>query len=623
MLPPQDPHAKCVRCLAGVGHDPEVCQLCLAFTPKARKKRAADLMFFREIREAGGDPKEGVPPSKAKKVETKLRKARKGRASSPIPIPIPIQDKEVVSPPVQLVDANFLQSFLQQHMESVSTMVRESVEGLRKEFLSGSTGQGSAGSGAGATASVGAPGGCSSVPDLDSAPELPPTIDDRGLGPVPFDVLAAGPLAIPGFSDPLATVGYPIEPEPAVPTAPVRESRDRGPGGELVQPAETRPSGPFAPLTPSASVSEARSGVGPVRDFDFDQATDADPMDVEEEEGTEENFNLVSALREVRQRIAVVLPQAAVPEPRQDPAEFRLPGEAFAPRQRPQTRLRVLPSLVRDVVDPLLSGTRSRFDLPDLVKRYQMGDDDLFSVPVVDECVFTSVALGGASASSLATPVARQGRHIPPFTLAGPSLKAAYRCFEEQFRNAGQQMRVVVHGAYLSSLQRSALEAEKDSGDVSPSAVLLRQLTEVQSHLARDSLRSAASQMMSAVMGMRRLWLSTSRYSAATQQSLLALPFRLGSTLFPGAQQVVREAAEAVASFKDSKALLEQPRPPRARPPASGTSSSAGPTPNPNPWLQPLGRGKKRSRKGKGRGKAAGGAQQPFRGRGGSSQTSL
>ena len=183
---------------------------------------------------------------------------------------------------------------------------------------------------------------------------------------------------------------------------------------------------------------------------------------------------------------------------------------------------------------------------------------------------------------------------------------------------------VVVHGAYLSSLQRAALETEKDSGDLSPHAVLLSQLTEVQSHLSRDSLRSAASQLMYAVMGMRKLWLSTSRYSIATQNSLLALPFRMGSTLFPGAQQVVREAADAVASFKDSKALLEQPRPSRSRAPGPGLSStSVGPTPAPAQWLQPLGRGKRKTRRSKGKGKGAGGAQQPFRGRGRSAQASL
>lgn len=579
-------------------------------TPKAKKKRAADLMYYRELKEAGGDLSQGVPPSKAKKVIRK--QSKKGGAP---------REKEVVGPSVTFNDLN---TFFQQHMATFKAMMHESVQGLRQEFLSGSSAHGPNVVGAGVTASVESPRGVSPMPNLGS-PELPLTVEDQGLGPVSLDVLAQGPLTIPGLEpDSLAPASQPKSTELPVLPGDARESRDRGSVVEPVQSTGLRPLDAFGPLAPSGLSSGVSLEINPFGGIDPERASEEDSMDVDESEELEGSFKFSSALREVRQRIAVALPQAAVPAKPQDPTEFRLPGEAFAPRQPTQTRLRVLPSLVRDVVDPLLLGNRSRFDLPDLVRRYQMGDDELFSVPQVDECVYTSVALGGASAPSLSTPVARQGRHVPPFPSAGPTLKAAYRCFEEQYRNATQQVRVVVHGAYLSSLQRAALETEKDSGDSSPHAVLLSQLTEVQSHLARDSLRSAASQMMCAVMGMRKLWLSTSRYSIATQNSLLALPFRMGSTLFPGAQQVVREAADAVASFKDSKALLEQPRPSRSRAPGPGLSStSVGPTPAPAQWLQPLGRGKRKTRRSKGKGKGAGGAQQPFRGRGRSAQASL
>ena len=98
----------------------------------------------------------------------------------------------------------------------------------------------------------------------------------------------------------------------------------------------------------------------------------------------------------------------------------------------------------------------------------------------------------------------------------------------------------------------------------------------------------------------------------------------MGSTLFPGAQQVIRDAAEAAVSFKDSKPLLEKP--PMPRPQASIASSSVAGAPGPQQppaWVKSLGRGKKKGKKGKGKGKAATGQSQPFRGRGGPAQGSL
>ena len=79
-------------------------------------------------------------------------------------------------------------------------MMQESVRGLRQEFLSSSTARGPAGAGAGVTASVETPKGCSWMPNLGS-PELPSNLENQGLGPVSLDILAQGPLKIPGLLD--------------------------------------------------------------------------------------------------------------------------------------------------------------------------------------------------------------------------------------------------------------------------------------------------------------------------------------------------------------------------------------------------------------------------------------
>ena len=277
----------------------------------------------------------------------------------------------------------------------------------------------------------------------------------------------------------------------------------------------------------------------------------------------------------------------------------------------------MLPSLSKEVVAPLLVGDRRRFDLPGLESRYRLGPDATFEVPVADECVVTSVTLGDASASAQA--VSKRGRQLPPFPASNPMLKVAYNCFEEQFRNAAQQLRVAVHAAYIGSLQCKVLDqvgGPESSGTLS----LARQLTDAQSHVAKDSIRSASSQIMSAVMGLRRVWLSLSKWAPATQTRLLALPFSLGGTLFPGAQAVVREAAEQVVSFKDSRVLLENKPAPRNRPSVLQASHPPVAAKGVASWAQqPLKAKRQRNRaKGKGKGKApaASGQQQPFRSQG-------
>ncbi|XP_046554565.1 lysosomal alpha-glucosidase-like [Haliotis rubra] len=163
---------------------------------------------------------------------------------------------------------------------------------------------------------------------------------------------------------------------------------------------------------------------------------------------------------------------------------------------------------------------------------------------------------GSRSGNSMAS--AKQGRRLPPFTTNATAFKSAYRSFEEQYRNAVQCLKVTIHSAYISVLQRQLLDVGGVEEDSSPST-LAKQLTEVQSHLARDSIRSSACQMMSAVMGLRRLWLSSRAVLFACHATGSAgAAIRDGFYPVPRAATVVRRRLEAVSTFKDSKPLLEQ-----------------------------------------------------------------
>ncbi|XP_046554219.1 mucin-17-like [Haliotis rubra] len=74
-IPQADRHDKCIVCLEKTVHTPDTCDICMGFSPRAQKRRAADFLFYREMHEAGGELTQ-VPPSKAKKP--------KKRSDSPI-----------------------------------------------------------------------------------------------------------------------------------------------------------------------------------------------------------------------------------------------------------------------------------------------------------------------------------------------------------------------------------------------------------------------------------------------------------------------------------------------------------------------------------------------------------
>ena len=176
----------------------------------------------------------------------------------------------------------------------------------------------------------------------------------------------------------------------------------------------------------------------------------------------------------MRGKLAAAFPQVVLPEKGIEEEGFRLPGGAFAPKKAKQVRLRILDSLGADSISPLLSGTRKKTDLPDLAKRYLLGEAGLFDVPEVDDDVLASVS---------PDLIGVRGRRLPPFKAASQTLKDDFGSFESMYRNASQQLRVAVHTAYLVSLQSKSQEEGKEH---STQVGLQRQLSEVQSHLARD-----------------------------------------------------------------------------------------------------------------------------------------
>ena len=578
---------------------PSDCSLCEAFTPRAKQSRHADFIYYTNLLQAGGDIWDSDPPSKRKgKGKSKVRDAGHGSSSSKKQKTSNSNAPASQTPLTLEALQATLSGQLQRQMDSVRELVSGAVSDLRLEFmthqpssLSESTDPRSTAH-TSSTASVREVGDSSGV-SLESSrvTETLDTVDRAAVEEVSSDRARA-------FSGPVVA-------------GPAIRPGDR----HLIRACSVGPQGLTDPF--SASVPGTGSTVGSDASASVPGGEDSCEVQMDVESVQEpEVLTYSSALGQMRDRLALILPQVVVQAPVPDPEKFRLPGEAFAPSKPSQAQLKILPSLEEEVIGPLLVGTRHRGDLPELDRRYGLDGDASFSIPVVDGCVYASVTLG---ASSAATASGGAGRKLPPFREAVASQKASYRSFEELYRNGIQQLRVSIYSAYLAALQRKTSELDSSSQESGLDS-LGAQLTDIHSHLARDGVRSCASTLMAAVMGMRRLWLSVSRYSDATKRSLLALPYQLGSSLFPGAQAVISEAAEAVVNFKDSKPLLEQPSVSR-RP--SVLAASHPPPPKERPqWAAPMQR--KRSR-GRGRGKGAGAQsaqtqqQQPFRGRGKSS----
>ncbi|XP_046551087.1 uncharacterized protein LOC124260815 [Haliotis rubra] len=187
-------------------------------------------------------------------------------------------------------------------------------------------------------------------------------------------------------------------------------------------------------------------------------------------------------------------------------------GVRYGKQQPMQALLRILPSLVQDVVDPLLAGSRLRFDLPELVRRYQLGEDSLFFVPVVRRMCVRRCALG------------RLG-FLGQLRLPGKAFGATFCPGGHPLRHAYPDLR----GGLRAAMQQRLLAVGGVGGDVA---------------------QSWGSQSC----GCRRLG-TFGGYTA----DLAGPPLPSGAALFPGAQQVIRGGCAAATSFKDSKALLEQP----------------------------------------------------------------
>ncbi|XP_046579366.1 probable ATP-dependent RNA helicase DHX37 [Haliotis rubra] len=82
MLPPQDSHDVCLRCLAVEHHDDQSCENCQIFSPKTTKRRSADFLFYTNLLQAGGDLWAQDPPSKVAKSKKSSSSSSGGGGSS-------------------------------------------------------------------------------------------------------------------------------------------------------------------------------------------------------------------------------------------------------------------------------------------------------------------------------------------------------------------------------------------------------------------------------------------------------------------------------------------------------------------------------------------------------------
>ena len=555
-------------------------------------------MYYKGLADAGQDLLKVPPPGKLV-----------GDTSSKLGSPDPKRTKSVEgegtsTPTLIAPDTNLLASIEAlierasgRQLREVDKRITAAVSSLRKEVGTGGTPSASATR----SSSASAPAGAGSASRTD--PVIPPS--DKRPGGIQGQGASASRPGGPSTS---------AQADGEMPSTSSGETGSRsvltGPRTGLGDRGQPLGRGSFLSITPtdSGSVTTERT-----EDSSSEQDEAMDQEEVASDGEESETLTFAAALEQMRTKLSVVMPQTVVKAAAPDPGKFRLPGEAFAVAEAPLPRLCILPSIREEVIEPLLVHGLSS-EVKGLNKLYVFGGEDLFALPVVDACVlpfFTSKAKprGTKGASK---------RCLPPFGgEQAPALRLAYKGFEALFRSAAQQLKVAVYSAYLAGLRQQLTVSSVAKASASDQELLGGQLGDLHSYITRDGVRVASAAMMEAVLGMRRLWLSVSSLSEASQRSLLELPFKLGSTLFAGAQAVITEAAEAAAQFKDSKALLERPKVVRkpglpALPPVQREQAS---------WATPMHKKGKRKSKGRGRGKGAAGSgqQQPFRAGGKSS----
>ena len=118
----------------------------------------------------------------------------------------------------------------------------------------------------------------------------------------------------------------------------------------------------------------------------------------------------------------------------QDLAECSILWETFIFRQPTQAQLRVCHLRSRMALTPFsLVATHILIFLISR-KHYQMGKHLAFLEPMMSECFVSSVALGGALASSLTTPIFRLDQHMPPLPLTGPTLRLTCSVEDEIYK---------------------------------------------------------------------------------------------------------------------------------------------------------------------------------------------
>lgn len=603
-IPESDGHDLCIVCLAVEDHDDSACSSCSGFSARTKKRRGLDLVFYKRLHAAGEDVRNATPPSK-------LNKQRQRQVISP-PIPSGSQSSDsdvgvrlvsarVKNPPA--LTPTDINALIKGQMKG---MLGELMQEVRKEIL----------------ASRPPSGPDAPTPGTSRAVDVVDAGAGSGMGPGGAPVATSRKPRKAGA--PSATITRPISPTPGTSGSgdAVGDPKSQAPGASAqgtapglgARPPVVEQDGATVsafriPLLPPGSSVDALDDSESASDSELLSERSESDMEVEGDGESEAgDLSINSALREIRGKVARAFPRTAVPQQEADSSEFRLPGGAFASRKSPQVRLRIIDHVMDDAISPLLSGTRKRFDLPELHKRYPLGEEGLFEVPGCDDDVLASISLES---------LGLQGRCVPPFRAGDALLKQLFRTFEGTFRGSCQQMRVAVHSAYLASLQAESLKEGKGK---SSQALLQRQLTEANGYLANDSIRSSAGQIMSAVMGLRRVWLNYSTLPQPTKKILLALPFELGSTLFPGASKVIKDTADQLARIKDVKGVLGQVGSKRKSPlvdPPSGPPAKTY-----SEWNTSIPRGVGRGQPGKRGKKQKGqrrskGQQQPFRGRGG------
>ena len=331
------------------------CDLCQAFTPRTQKTRHADFMYYTNLLQAGEDIWASDPPSKKGKGRSKSRagsgpqpKKQKTTAPHSASSPAPSNSNNPLLEEIKTA----LAVSLERQMDTVRGLISDAVSGLREEISSRPVGP--------LTdptvprSSTQAFGSALNRGDSDRTGASPVSAQVSGTADTPVrtgvEVVSDGPSGSKGRT---------------VVAGPTIRPGDR----DLIRSCSEGTRALTAPFSVSSVSGESSELADASVSMASEVASQDDEMEVESVQEPEV-ISYSSALGQMRERLALILPQVAVKAEVPDPEEFRLPGDAFAPSKRSHAQLRILPSLVEEVMGPLLVGARPRGDLPELDRRY-------------------------------------------------------------------------------------------------------------------------------------------------------------------------------------------------------------------------------------------------------------